>query len=159
MLSDVYWIKDVTGPPLGIMARPRSGDWLEDEISHWAREGVELVVSLLESEEVDELGLGNEAALCRENAIGFMSFPIVDRGLPGDEAAFRSLITELAGTQKAIAIHCRAGIGRSSLAAAALLIARGTSADDALAAIERARGVRVPDTDEQRAWIGRFAGE
>ena len=32
---------------LAIMARPRAGDWLEDEISGWRAQGVEIVVSLL----------------------------------------------------------------------------------------------------------------
>ncbi len=139
------------------MARPRSGDWLEDEIDHWKRSGVDIVVSLLELDEVEDLGLGEEAALCRLKGIEFRTFPIPDRGVPADEEAFSRFIDELAKTRAAIAIHCRAGIGRSSLVAGTTLIARGMPAEDALSRISDARGLPVPDTDDQRAWILRFS--
>ncbi|GGV35767.1 hypothetical protein GCM10010495_60950 [Kitasatospora herbaricolor] len=55
--------------------------------------------------------------------------------------------------------RCRAGIGRSSLLAAALLVLGGADPDTVLGGadpdtawhrIERARGLAVPDTAEQR---------
>ncbi len=153
MLSNIYWIDQPARQRLAIMARPRSGDWLEDEIRHWRRSGIDVVVSLLERDEVEDLELGREAALCSANEMEFLSFPIRDRGLPADEPAFCGLARDLAKTQKAIAIHCRAGIGRSSLMAAAILIGSGATAEEALSAIRKARGVVVPDTEEQRAWI------
>jgi protein-tyrosine phosphatase len=156
MLSNIYWIDHAVRPRLAIMARPRSGDWLEDEIRHWRRSGIDVVVSLLERDEVEDLDLGREASLCAENGIEFLSFPIRDRGLPADEAAFGCFANDLAKTQKAVAVHCRAGIGRSSLMVATMLIGSGASAEDALAAIAKARGVPVPDTDEQRVWIERI---
>ena len=55
-------------------------------------------------------------------------------------------------------MHCWGGVGRSSLFAAALLVARGTDADTALARIAAARGVPVPETDEQRAWVSGRSG-
>ena len=48
-------------------------------------------------------------------------------------------------------IHCRQGIGRSSLLAAAVLEA--SSLDEAWRRIAEARGRSVPDTPEQRAWL------
>jgi len=135
------------------MARPRAGDWLEDEVAHWQRSGIETVVSLLERDEEIELQLGDERAVCLERGIAFVSFPIRDRGLPDDTVAAMRLAQELAGSGRPIAIHCRAGIGRSSLIAAAILIKAGVRAETALALIEAARGLRVPDTDAQRDWI------
>jgi hypothetical protein len=35
--------------------------------------------------------------------------------------------------------------------------AKGLTANQALQAIQRARGVQVPDTEEQRRWVGEFA--
>jgi protein-tyrosine phosphatase len=49
------------------------------------------------------------------------------------------------------------GIGRSTLIAACLLTKLGESADSALTRIQQARGLRVPDTEEQRMWIESFA--
>lgn len=56
-----------------------------------------------------------------------------------------------------IGVHCRAGIGRSAIIAASILMALGQTADAALKLITEARGVSVPDTFEQREWI-RSAG-
>ena len=50
----------------------------------------------------------------------------------------------------------RAGVGRSSVIAACTLIGLGLQPEDALARIERARGMRVPDTDAQRRWVLSF---
>lgn len=57
------------------MARPRAGDWLEDEVAHWAQFGIGIVVNLLERDEVDDLGLGREATLCAQNGIAFFIVP------------------------------------------------------------------------------------
>lgn len=58
---------------------------------------------------------------------------------------------------QAVAIHCRMGIGRSSLIAVSLLTRVGHAADDAWRRVEAARGRPVPDTPEQRAWVEVFA--
>lgn len=135
------------------MARPRAGDWLEDEIAHWQHSGVGIVVSLLEREEVADLELQREAPLCTASGIDFRSFPIPDRGLPADTGEALRFAAEVAGTGKPVAVHCRAGIGRSSLMAAAMLVSAGADPAMALMAIEAARGVPVPDTDAQRDWV------
>ncbi len=135
------------------MARPRAGDWLEDEIAHWKQSGVGIVVSLLEREEIDDLGLGMEAALCAESGIEYLSYPIADRGVPDDINAAMRFTADLARREKPIAIHCRAGIGRSSIMAAAVLICAGISAETALSAIGEARRLPIPDTDAQRDWV------
>jgi protein-tyrosine phosphatase len=147
---------------LAIAARPRAGDWLIDAISGWKAEGVDLVVSLLEPDEVHELALQQEPELCRSHGMTFISFPIADRGVPESRRDVtqlaRSLATELS-EGRAIVIHCRAGIGRSSMIAACTMICAGVGATDAFSRIEAARGVRVPDTDEQRDWVMAFADE
>ncbi len=113
MRPDIHWIETPAAQRLAIMARPRAGDWLDDEIVGWRREGVDVVVSLLEAEEIGELGLRREAELCRTQAIEFISFPIPDRGAPASLQETASLAQSLArqlSEGKAVAIHCRAGI-------------------------------------------------
>jgi protein-tyrosine phosphatase len=58
---------------------------------------------------------------------------------------------------KNVAVHCRQGIGRSSLVAAALLISAGEDLEQTLKAIIKARGLEVPETAEQRSWLDQFA--
>ena len=153
MPSDLYWIETAAALRLAIMARPRAGDWLEDEVEHWRQEGVGVVLSLLERDEVDELGLRGEPDMCHRAGIDFVSFPIPDRGTPSDAQAALETVRELAKRNKPIAIHCRAGIGRSSLMAALLLGLSGMEVGQAFSAISEARGLTVPDTDDQRSWV------
>ena len=161
MRAQVYWIDRPMVGRLAIMARPRANDWLEDEISGWRTEGVDVVLSLLEQEEVSELGLQREAGLCRGEGMEFLSFPIPDRGVPESLREAVTLAQALAreiDRGKAVAIHCRAGIGRSSLIAACALVCLGVDPAAAFEAIGQARGVSVPDTEEQRDWVTAFRG-
>ncbi len=159
-MRDVYWLRELGELRLAIMPRPRAGDWLEEEIAGWRAEGLETVVSLLESSEVEELGLGSEAALCAAQGMQYLSFPIQDRGVPVTHRAIAPLIQTLASqlrSKRAVGIHCRAGIGRSGLVAASLMSAFGIAPSDAFAMLSRARGVAVPDTEAQTSWVDEFA--
>lgn len=159
MRASIYWIDHPNGYRLGIMARPRAGEWLRDEIEAWREEGVQTVLSLLEPEEVSDLELVGEAGLCRSAGIEFLSFPIPDRGVPASVDEARLIAEKLCamGSEgKAVAIHCRAGIGRSSIVAGAALILSGLRAREAIEAVGRARGLDVPDTDAQLLWLHSF---
>jgi protein-tyrosine phosphatase len=159
MRPDVFWIGAPLMGRLAIMPRPRAGEWLDDEIIGWQTDGIDTVVSLLERAEISELGLEREAELAREHEFEFISFPIPDRGLPASLRDATTLAQTVAGQVregKAVAIHCRAGIGRSSLIAAGVLICSGLSADDAFRLIRIARGIDVPDAEAQRAWVIAF---
>ena len=52
MLAQLYWIDAPTGRRLAILARPRGGDWLEDEVRSWRGQGIDVVVSLLTPAEI-----------------------------------------------------------------------------------------------------------
>jgi protein-tyrosine phosphatase len=160
MRPNVHWNEVPLAGRLAIVPRPRAGDWLNDEIAGWKAEGIDLVVSLLESEEVAELGLHCEAGLCDKYTIEFFSFPVPDRGVPSAlpaALALARLLVSRVGQGKSAAIHCRAGIGRSSVIAACTLVCLGMNPVHAFGLIAKARGVVVPDTDEQRAWVRTFA--
>jgi len=90
----------------------------------------------------------------------FVSFPVPDREVPSsrpEASALAHLLVSRVSQGKTAAVHCRAGIGRSSVIAACALVCLGTSPDCAFEMIARARGVEVPDTEEQRAWVRAFA--
>jgi protein-tyrosine phosphatase len=159
MRPQVYWINLPTPGRLAIMARPRAGDWLDDEISEWRALGIDSVISLLDQDEVSELGLQREADLCREQGMEFLSFPIPDRGVPEslrDAVVLAQTMSKKIGEGKAVAVHCRAGIGRSSLIAACTLVCSGSDPAAAFELIAKARGVSVPDTEAQRDWVTAF---
>ena len=160
MEPKLYWIANSSPGRLAISARPRGGDWLEDEIEGWRKQGVDVVVSLLTPSENEELNLKDELAFSKAKGIRFFSFPIEDRGVPPSSAKVEQLVAQLSSEiqqGKNVAVHCRQGIGRSSLISAALLISAGTDIEQALHAIGESRGLDVPETAEQRRWLDQFA--
>jgi len=158
MFPDLFWISGPWRGRLAISTRPRGGDWLEDEIRGWRSAQVDSVVSLLEKDEEKQLELDEEGRMAEANGIHFISFPIVDRGVPTSVPSTISLlhsINEALERGENVAVHCRQGIGRAALVAAGTLMAAGRSPDAALEAIRSARGVNVPETREQREWLQR----
>jgi protein-tyrosine phosphatase len=160
MKPDVYWIEGSWPGKLAILARPRGLDWLGDEVVGWKEAGVDVVVSLLTEGETSELGLVEEAELVKQNGLRFISFPITDYNVPSSKALTQKLVSELneqLNRGNCVGIHCRQGIGRSSLVAACVLTSTGESADTAFQQIKSARGRTVPDTIEQKQWVASFA--
>jgi hypothetical protein len=159
-MAEIYVLREFENVALAIMARPRAGDWLSEEIASWDSAGVRTVVSLLEPAEVAELGLGEEARLCSSVGIDFLSFPIADRGVPSSIRALNELVYPLVVKIRdghLVAVHCRAGIGRSSLVAAAILVRAGIPYPKVFPALSKARGVAVPDTEAQVNWLQAYA--
>jgi protein-tyrosine phosphatase len=128
----------------------------------WKQAGIEVIVSLLDDEETEELGLAEESEIVSRAGMEFIAFPVQDRGIPESRRAIQTLLrrleSDLAGGRR-VAVHCRAGIGRSAMIAAALLTLGGVDSDTAFKGIAAARGCPVPDTAEQRTWVERFHQE
>ena len=156
MKPDIYQIELIGSGFLAVMAKPVSGEWIEDEFLGIANEGILQIVSLLESHEAYELGLQNEKELCEKNNMSFRSFQIKDRGLPPSVQEFRnltkSLYHQIAEGINTV-IHCRAGIGRTGMVAAGVLLHCGFEPQEAFEQISKKRGVQVPDTQEQKNWL------
>ena len=156
MKPDLFWIPGPWRGSLAVVARPRGGDWLEDEARAWKGAGLDVVVSLLENEEAADLDLTKEREVVESNRIGFISFPIPDRGVPGsqkDALLLLATITNLLDEGQNVAIHCRQSVGRSGLIAAGLLVRSGVEFDKAVETVSAARGQTIPETDGQMEWI------
>ena len=157
MFSKIYWVHQFNDTTrLGIMARPRGDDWLHGEIAHLKKQNVGLLVSLLEKEEIKELGLSQQERVCKSNGVDFFNFPIADRDIPKPHDKkdwFISYLTDKLQNGVSVVIHCRMGIGRSSIIAASILIRAGLKPDTIIEEISKIRGVKVPDTDAQLQWI------
>ena len=158
----IYTIKGPWKGGLAIISRPRGGDWLEDEVREWKNERMNAVVSLLTNEEQREFDLLRELECAEQHGLTFISLPIIDLGVPTAlEETFRTLskVEALLTSGQNVGIHCRQGIGRSSLIAAALLVMSGATASEAVDMISESRGLPVPETLEQRKWVSDFENE
>ena len=158
MISKIHWINEgkIGENKIGTMARPRGNDWLDDEIKWLKIREVDCLVSLLENSEEWDLGLQREREFCKNWGIEFINFPIKDVNIPTNKNEFIQLAIELANQireNKKVVIHCRMGIGRASILAAAIMINLGFEGKDVFDIIGKYRELKVPDTEEQRDWI------
>lgn len=128
-----------------------------DAIRAW---GAAAVVTLVTAEELALLGV---AAMGREvtaRGMAWIHLPIADMTVP--DAAFERAWRDAAGPRlhgllaagRDIVLHCRAGLGRTGMIAARLLVETGTPPDAAIRAIRTAR----PGTIETPAQEGYVRG-
>lgn len=158
--NQLHWVSGPWRGKLALAARPRGGDWLQDEIAGWRRDGVHEVVSLLTREEEAVLDLREEAVEVKAQGLRFASFPIPDRQVPRSESELAAMLEQLdadlsSGTN--VMVHCRQGLGRTGLVAACLLVTKGLPPEAAVQRVSVARGASVPETAEQRHWIDHYA--
>lgn len=64
MRAVIFWITDL----LATMPRPRGNDWLKDEIVSYENYAVDVVVSLLETDEISELEIEKEQFAAKQTA-------------------------------------------------------------------------------------------
>jgi protein-tyrosine phosphatase len=160
MPTKLYWLDEKWPGRVALAARPRGGDWLSDEVTDWKQAGISTVVSLLESEEEEDLDLSEESGEVRKQGLEFRSLPIPDRHVPRSETNVIAVLDEMGRSLskgKNVLVHCRQGVGRSGLVASCLLVKKGLSPGAAIDIVSAARGVAVPETEEQREWIDHFA--
>jgi protein-tyrosine phosphatase len=161
MWTELHWVDGPWPGKLALAARPRGGDWLEEEMAAWRRAGVDAVVSLLTAEEEQDLDLAREGSEAGTLGMDFISFPIPDRETPRSDSALAAALEKVdaaLSSGRNVVVHCRQGIGRTGLVAACLLVSKGLSPETAVERLSVARGVSVPETDEQRRSIRHYAG-
>lgn len=102
--------------------------------------------------------------LFSERAVRYQRFALVDHGVPESMqqmAVILDAIDEAIDTKSGVYVHCRAGIGRTSMVVGCHLIRHGYKSNEALEAlnmlwIESARSktfMHVPETDAQELFI------
>jgi len=152
MKATQYWINE----RLAIVSRPWGDERLDDEMVALREAGIAVLVSMLEEGEAVRLGLGDEGDAARRAGLVFVNFPIRDRGVPEDKQLFDEFLDGLerhiSGGRR-VGVHCYACIGRSTVTMARLLIRSGVPSERAWQEIALRRDCKVPDTEEQRAWV------
>jgi protein-tyrosine phosphatase len=121
-----------------------------DELPDLYSAGVRAVVSLL--------NIPSDLAVYESAGFSFLCLPIPDGGAPTMDQAIKVVQFVIAqrSAQRAVAVHCEAGIGRTGTVIATYLISQG---DDAKTAINRVRAVenRAIETPRQIQFLEQFA--
>jgi len=128
---------------------------LPDDLAHLKRSGIDTLISLLELPEAAAVGLRDEAEGCAALGITFLNHSIRDMHLPEPESftRFAAGVAQRLRDGSHIALHCHASIGRSGMLSCAVLGHFGFTPRTALAHVSKRRGVTVPDTKAQAAFI------
>ncbi len=159
MLSPLFAID---GPWPGILAiapAPPPEPRLPKALQRWQMFGIRTVLSLMWPGE--RPGWEREQEFCEQLGIHFYSLPIRDHEVPlpeemGEVAkTLRAIEARLTAGERVVA-HCFAGIGRSGMATAGLLMIAGLPLGEAIDRVSLARGLNCPETEEQHEWLASF---
>jgi protein-tyrosine phosphatase len=145
-----------------MMPKPPGGQSLSHFIEYLKYKGIDTLVSLLQFEENNAYTLNNEGFECKTLGIDFINFPIQDHAVPQFFIPFNHLVDKLTtdvNKGRNIAIHCYAGIGRTGLTAASILIKSGMQVDSAVISLSQTRTLKVPETIEQISWLHHFSDQ
>jgi protein-tyrosine phosphatase len=152
MPAHIYWV-DFAGPGrLAVVGRPRSAGVIRE----MKAAGIDVLVSMLEVEEAIEVGLADEAERCQRAGIEFINASVTDHGTPTSFEQIEALAGRLAGhlaAGRGVGAHCFAGLGRSPLLVASVLIHLGHDDADAIERVSAARGFPVPEMASQHEWL------
>jgi protein-tyrosine phosphatase len=116
-------------------------------------------VTLVRDYELDDLGIPDLFERVVAFGLESMHLPITDGGVPTDPDAFRALVMAVlshAHAGKNVVIHCRAGLGRTGLLAAACLVAVGIQPENAIGIVRTTRRHTI-ETLQQEAYVRAFA--
>ncbi len=154
-----YWIAKINDCDIGIAACPAGGRALEEELKVFKKSESLVMISLLTEKEERRLGLTQEKLIAEELGIRFIKFPIPDMSIPGFKiyVEFIDHLYELTMEKDKMLIHCRAGIGRSSLIALGLMTKDGTPLSQSIQHVSRTRGFHVPQSISQRRLLHKYA--
>ena len=155
----LHWVQNIVPHRLALTSCPIRTIDLNEQVATWRDAGVEVVASLLELREADDYGVAKESTICETFGIEFLSFPIPDHGIPRSEQDAALLIDRIHASliaDKAVAIHCYAGIGRTGIIAACVLNQIGIPVSDVFDLLHVSRGCVMPESYEQREWVKRF---
>ena len=119
--------------------------------------GASAVLSLVETHEFARLGVPDFAQAIARTPLQWLQVPITDMATPGTAtlAAWRTqgpaLLQALNEGQRVL-VHCAAGLGRTGMLVAKLLVLHGVSADQAIDQVRSARPGTI-ETEAQAEWV------
>jgi ADP-ribosyl-[dinitrogen reductase] hydrolase len=120
-----------------------------------------MLVSLIEPAERVAFGIADLPEQTAAMGLEFVACPMPDGGTPTSVAELDAVVQTILGAaadRRNVVIHCRGGLGRSGLVAAACLVAMGRSVSDAMALTRAARPRAIENTGQER-FLATYAKE
>jgi protein-tyrosine phosphatase len=158
METELYEVSEIGKGKLFIMPRPYHKN-LDENLLFYKSKNVDKIISLLEYDEAEELGLSREKKECENVGIEFEQYPIKDGDIP-QEKPFKEFVKNIYSEiieGKNVSVHCWAGIGRSGVLTCSLLKLNGFDVDDAVALVSEKRAYPVPETNTQYDFLKEIA--
>lgn len=121
--------------------------------------GTHAVAPLITDAEVRALGLTAWPQALIHAGVRVMPWAIEDMSVPDDHDRFAAFVGTLAGELRegrTVTVHCRAGLGRSGMVAACVLVHVGAAAPQAIAHVRASRPGAV-ETEAQEAYVAEYA--
>jgi protein-tyrosine phosphatase len=142
-----------------------TGPWDRDLDSDLARlrdeYHTDVLVSLMEEHEYEELQIAGLRERAADYGIEVLWFPIRDTSCPESDEEFDEAVGRIVGALrdgKTVIIHCKGGLGRTGLTAAAGLLSASSelTAGEAISAVRRARAGAV-ENERQEEFVAGYA--
>lgn len=122
--------------------------------------GAAAVLTLMPSAELELNAASELPALCAAQGLLWLHLPVADEQVPQADfdaawPAAMAQIAELLAADKAIAIHCKGGSGRTGLIAARILIELGIERSEAVSLVQalRPKAIQHP---AHAGWLAQF---
>ena len=122
--------------------------------------GADAVLTLMPYAELAHNAASDLPALCAAQGLLWLHLPVADEHVPQADfdAAWPAVMVQIAGllaADKAIAIHCKGGSGRTGLIAARILVELGIERSEAVSLVQtlRPKAIQHP---AHAGWIAQF---
>lgn len=160
----------VAGRPLGLTFAPGKQGAAQIASYVWDRDldadlerlrenyAVDCVVTLLEEDEFELLGIPNLREAVQAFGMTSHWFPIPDGGVPEDFGSFIAVVRTIVSalrTGSRVVVHCRGGLGRAGTVAACVLVLLGEPAAEAMRLVREARP-RAIENERQEGFVVGF---